>query len=264
MKKILVLIVLAVSAVTTMAQDVDVNFPATEYAQDPKANYRLFKTRNVYTFIKLDTRTGQMELVQWSAIQNNRITYTLSDEKLIHPLDVEEPGRFTLYATTNMYNFVLLDQIDGRSWQVHWGTNTKQRWIHQFTYVDDSVIEEQEPEPKPLIQPKLAETTMLYSLDLTPVEDDYKLQVTMAMAEVQKLYREHMLMKSPINQAYLTVVKKLMLSTYHEDWVYVDQLSDFMASLLEEGSSIDKAELEKALENQTDFMEITKIFKRFQ
>jgi hypothetical protein len=55
-----------------------------------------------------------------------------------------------------------------------------------------------------------------------------------------------------------------MLSTYHEDWVYVDQLSDFMASLLEEGSSIDKAELEKALENQTDFMEITKIFKRFQ
>lgn len=262
MKKILVLIVLAVSAVITMAQDVDVNFPATEYAQDPKANYRLFKTRNIYTFIKLDTRTGQMELVQWSVNRNNRITYTLSDEKLIHPLDIEEPGRFTLYATTNMYNFVLLDQIDGRSWQVHWGTNVKQRWIQQTTYIDDSIIEEQVSEP--LIQPKLAETTMLYSLDITPVEEDYKLQVTMEMAEVQKLYREHMLMKSPINQAYLTVVRKLMLSTYHEDWAYVDQLSDYMVSLLEDEGSVDKTELEKALENQTDFMEITKIFKRFQ
>jgi hypothetical protein len=71
-------------------------------------------------------------------------------------------------------------------------------------------------------------------------------------------------MKSPINQAYLTVVRKLMLSTYHEDWAYVDQLSDYMVSLLEEEGLVDKTELEKALENQTDFMEITKIFKRFQ
>lgn len=263
MKKIWTLaFALVACALTSMAQDVDVNFPATEYSQDPKANYRLFKTRNVYTFIKLDTRTGQMELVQWSVNRNNRITYTLSNEKLIHPLDIEEPGRFTLYATTNMYNFVLLDQIDGRSWQVHWGTNVKQRWIQQTTYIDDSIIEEQVSEP--LIQPKLAETTMLYSLDITPVEEDYKLQVTMEMAEVQKLYREHMLMKSPINQAYLTVVRKLMLSTYHEDWAYVDQLSDYMVSLLEDEGSVDKTELEKALENQTDFMEITKIFKRFQ
>ena len=260
MKKILCIVVMALVAQLTFAQSVD--FPATEYTQDPKANYRLYKTKNNYNFIKLDTRTGQMELVQWSVNRNNRITYTLSDEKLIHPLDIEEPGRFTLYATTNMYNFVLLDQIDGRSWQVHWGTNVKQRWIQQTTYIDDSIIEEQVSEP--LIQPKLAETTMLYSLDITPVEEDYKLQVTMEMAEVQKLYREHMLMKSPINQAYLTVVKKLMLSTYHEDWAYVDQLSDYMVSLLEEEGLVDKTELEKALENQTDFIEITKIFKRFQ
>jgi hypothetical protein len=44
----------------------------------------------------------------------------------------------------------------------------------------------------------------------------------------------------------------------------VDQLSDYMVSLLEEEGLVDKTELEKALENQTDFMEITKIFKRFQ
>ncbi|HEV3218228.1 MAG TPA: hypothetical protein VGZ48_00545 [Candidatus Acidoferrales bacterium] len=32
----------------------------------------------------------------------------------------ETPGRFTLYPTENIYNFLLLDQIDGRVWQVQW------------------------------------------------------------------------------------------------------------------------------------------------
>jgi hypothetical protein len=63
MKKILFVLALVMSAAVGMAQSVD--FPATEYTQDPKANYRLYKTKNIYNFIKLDTRTGQMEMVQW-------------------------------------------------------------------------------------------------------------------------------------------------------------------------------------------------------
>lgn len=121
MKKILCIVVMALVAQFTFAQSVD--FPATEYTQDPKANYRLYQTKNIYNFIKLDTRTGQMEMVQWS-IKDFPSTYTLSDIKRVDNPEDEIPGRFTLYATKNFYNFVLLDQIDGRSWQVQWSTDS--------------------------------------------------------------------------------------------------------------------------------------------
>lgn len=127
MKKILLVLALMMNAVIMMAQSVD--FPATEYTQDPKANYRLYKTKNNYNFIKLDTRTGQMEMVQWSTKSGGTFTYTLSNEKRVYSVEDEIPGRFTLYATTNYYNFVLLDQIDGRTWQVQWSTNQNEMMV---------------------------------------------------------------------------------------------------------------------------------------
>ena len=109
--------VLLVCSQNSLAQTIE--FPATEYSQDPKANFRLYKTENMYNFIKLDTRTGQMELVQWS-VQEDRKSYKLSDKILVSSPEEQIPGRFTLYATTNTFQFVLLDQIDGRTWQVQW------------------------------------------------------------------------------------------------------------------------------------------------
>ena len=126
MKKILCIAVMALVAQLTFAQTID--FPATEYTQDPKANYRLYKTKNIYNFIKLDTRTGQMEMVQWTT-SGYPGTYTLSDIKRVDNIEDEIPGRFTLYATTNFYNFVLLDQIDGRTWQVQWSTDPNEMMV---------------------------------------------------------------------------------------------------------------------------------------
>ena len=133
MKRILFILALVMSAAVGMAQSVD--FPATEYTQDPKANYRLYKTKNTYNFIKLVTRTGQMEMVQWGLDSQkvSKMTYTLSDQKLVYSVEDEIPGRFTLYATTNFYNFILLDQIDGRTWQVQWYPNDPdKRWIERI------------------------------------------------------------------------------------------------------------------------------------
>lgn len=90
MKKILCIAVMALVAQLTFAQTVD--FPATEYTQDPKANYRLYKTKNTYNFIKLDTRTGQMEMVQWTT-SGYPGTYTLSDIKRVDNIEDEIPGR---------------------------------------------------------------------------------------------------------------------------------------------------------------------------
>jgi hypothetical protein len=127
MKKVLCIVVMALIAQFTFAQSIE--FPATEYTQDPKANYRLYKTKNNYNFIKLDTRTGQMEMVQWSTKSGGTFTYTLSNEKRVYSVEDEIPGRFTLYATTNYYNFVLLDQIDGRTWQVQWSTKQNEMMV---------------------------------------------------------------------------------------------------------------------------------------
>jgi len=41
----------------------------------------------------------------------------------------EVNGRFTLYPTENMYNFLLLDQIDGYVYQVQWSMEAKNRGV---------------------------------------------------------------------------------------------------------------------------------------
>lgn len=58
--------------------------------------------------------------VQWNMESNKRFEATLSDISRING-DEEKNGRFFLYPTTNIYTFILLDQINGKTWQVQWG-----------------------------------------------------------------------------------------------------------------------------------------------
>lgn len=101
--------------------------PAQNISPDNNVVYRLFSTRNMYTFIKLDTRNGQMWQVQWDT-KSNQLETSLSLVYLVSEED-EKNGRFFLYPTTNMYNFILIDQIDGRVWQVQWSNNAKERMV---------------------------------------------------------------------------------------------------------------------------------------
>ena len=41
-------------------------------------------------------------------------------------------GRFKLYPTGNMYNFIMVDVIDGRTWQVQWSTKESERLVLKF------------------------------------------------------------------------------------------------------------------------------------
>ena len=93
--------------------------------------YQLFKTQNMWTFLKLDTMTGQIWQVQFSIKGNDYRFVTALDTSPRISEYFDEPicGRFTLYATDNMYNFILLDQIDGRCWQVQWSTEPENRGV---------------------------------------------------------------------------------------------------------------------------------------
>ena len=105
--------------------------PHQNISTDSTVTYRLFATRNMYTFIKLNTRNGQMWQVQWGTESKFRFTNTLSDISQVTK-DEEKNGRFFLYPTTNIYNFILLDQIDGRTWQVQWGKEEERAVIQIY------------------------------------------------------------------------------------------------------------------------------------
>ena len=94
-----------------------------------KPRYQLFPTQNKWTFLKLDTMTGQIWHVQYSVDDSPSMQYVLDDNERIYSWDERICGRFTLYPTQNIYNFILLDTIDGRCWQVQWNIEEKNRGV---------------------------------------------------------------------------------------------------------------------------------------
>jgi hypothetical protein len=127
MKTRLITLIFVLFATISFAQSTS-QAPIQNVSTDSTVEYRLFSTRNMYTFIKLNTRNGQMRQVQWSTENENRFETTLSDISLVNK-EEEKNGRFFLYPTTNIYNFILLDQIDGRAWQVQWSIEEKNRAV---------------------------------------------------------------------------------------------------------------------------------------
>ncbi len=120
MKRIAFSLIIALSSITAFAQSTS-EAPIQNISTDSSVVYRLFATQNTYTFIKLNTRNGKMWQVQWGTESKYQFETTLSDISRVNK-EEEKNGRFFLYPTTNIYNFILLDQIDGRVWQVQWST----------------------------------------------------------------------------------------------------------------------------------------------
>ncbi len=82
----------------------------------------------MWTFLKLDTRNGQIWQVQYDIQGDDRMEVILNDKTLVSDEEAEN-GRFTLYPTKNIYTFILLDQHDGRMWQAQWSIEADQRFI---------------------------------------------------------------------------------------------------------------------------------------
>lgn len=118
MRKLFSLIMYVFISISVYSQNIDSNTKTTVASPDSNINYRLYQTNNRWTFLKLDTRTGVINHVQYS-IQGNAMQYSLNDIPLVEEENAKT-GRFFLYPTENTYNFILLDQIDGRVWQVQW------------------------------------------------------------------------------------------------------------------------------------------------
>ena len=82
----------------------------------------------MWTFLKLDTRTGKVWQLQYSVNSDNYGEVVVSDLDLTYG-ENDKAGRFELYPTQNMYNFILLDTDKGYTFQVQWHPDVDKRII---------------------------------------------------------------------------------------------------------------------------------------
>lgn len=125
MRRLLLTTTFALFVLIANAQT-DVRQVRPDFSQSPNATYRLFPTSNIWIFLKLNTADGRLWLVQYSTEVGQQMEVPLSKTERAND---KKNGRFTLYSTQNIYNFILLDQIDGRVWQVQWSTDGKNNLV---------------------------------------------------------------------------------------------------------------------------------------
>lgn len=118
----LLLAALSIPVISIAADPVEVDL--IDPAQRVDTRYRLFKTKNVWNFLQLDTQTGRVWQLQFAINEDaNRNKFVINNDALVKD---GKPGRFTLFPTKNLYNFILLDQESGKTWQVQWSTSKDQ------------------------------------------------------------------------------------------------------------------------------------------
>ena len=92
--------------------------------------YKIYPTENMLISLKLDTATGRIWMVQIGLGDTDAMTATLNDESLILTTEEVRAGRFELYPTKNMYNFIMLDTDKGYTYQVQWHTDPDKRIVN--------------------------------------------------------------------------------------------------------------------------------------
>ena len=141
--------------------------------------YKLYPTENMWTFLELDTATGLIWQIQYDVEGDNRFKFVLNGGTLAdrlmgirsyevlssleyyadNPLSIIKPaktkrlyddeyfiGRYKLYPTKNMYNFLLLDVTNGRVSQFQWSNDkdSKRGLVHVFLLDPPSAPKESE------------------------------------------------------------------------------------------------------------------------
>ena len=71
--------------------------------------YKMYPTQNINILLKLDTATGRVWMVQYGTGDNIGLSVPVDDSSLLYSWDTIQAGRFEMYPTQNMYNFILLD-----------------------------------------------------------------------------------------------------------------------------------------------------------
>lgn len=125
MKRVLFMCLMAlfvVSCNSTTNTDNQSPEQAIQKATTDTPRFKMIETDNIHILLKWDTRTGKTWMVQYG------LSDTPALENLIHRShilteDESWNGRFELYPTKNMFNFIMIDTYNGDTYQVQWSTD---------------------------------------------------------------------------------------------------------------------------------------------
>jgi hypothetical protein len=140
MKKIILILFVLVN-INAKGQTIKENdlVRISNYQSPTPAKFRLYPTANRYTYLRLNTTNGFIDIVQYST--------TNAEDRMIYPLSTTPPlmslfgkdfggeptlDRYTIYPTQNVWNFLLLDQELGNVYQVQWSQDSTMRGVEEI------------------------------------------------------------------------------------------------------------------------------------
>lgn len=93
--------------------------------------FQLFETKNIWTFILLDTFNGRLWQVQFSVKGAEYMMYVpINDTPLITSLG---KSVFTIQPMTSMFQYYLINENNGDMWMFQWTTQGEDyRWIKKL------------------------------------------------------------------------------------------------------------------------------------
>ena len=114
------------SLLTNIGQNVRTIADETTGLKNKVGRYKVYRTTNIYNSLKLDTASGRITALQ-IGINNDksRFEYTVCNAIEDDP-KWRIIGRYELYPTGNNFNFILIDTILGRAYQVQWSTKNEE------------------------------------------------------------------------------------------------------------------------------------------
>ena len=146
MKKILILFCLFFSTSTSFARkdslitasdsilyDIYEEVNSIKLLNENIGRYKIYPTDNIYILLKLDTGTGRIKMIQWNLDKSKEFEAYLNNDDLSGGA-LQHTGRFELYPTKNMYQFILIDTLLGGTWHVQWGTKLSDLWIRKISF----------------------------------------------------------------------------------------------------------------------------------
>jgi len=131
MKRLLSILVLIFGFTASAQVDSTVKSLEIEVPTVDAPTYQLFPTENPWALLKLNTVNGIVSQLHYTISDNFEGELSLNSYSLLYDRE-EIIGRFTLYPTQNLYNFILLDQIDGRTWKVQWNNDSDKRFMRRI------------------------------------------------------------------------------------------------------------------------------------
>ncbi|WP_288351752.1 MULTISPECIES: hypothetical protein [Bacteroidales] len=114
------------SLLTNIGQNIRIIADEATDLKNKVGRYKVYRTTNIYNSLKLDTASGRITALQIGINDDkSRFEYTVCGTIEDDP-DWRIIGRYELYPTGNNYNFILIDTIFGRSYQVQWSTKNEE------------------------------------------------------------------------------------------------------------------------------------------